>query len=647
VVLSEGLWKRAYGADPRILGRGLRIDGEVRTVVGVAPDALRAPGPGDLDSDLWLPIPGDGSEPGLNVLARLGEGVTLEQARERLAALDLAAAESERSGWDTRLVPVSEMATASLRSPLRAVGAAVALLLLISCLNVANLLLARGDARRRDTAVRAALGAGGARLGREVLLETGALAGAAPALGLALAVGSLAAIRRLRPDELSLLDSARLDPLVTALAVLAAVGTVLLFGALPLLHRVRTRPGAVLADRGGTSGGDSVALRRLLLVGEVALSFALLASAVQLVATLERMRARDPGIAADELLAVTLSLPDWRFPDHPERDATLARIVEGARRLPGVADVTVANGVPPRAGIYFGQPEAEGQPAPPDQKEGNVVFFGQSVGTGYFEAVGQRIVAGRGFTAEDLRAEPQPWVLSEAAAARWFPAARAAVGGRFRLDDGDWHTVVGVVADVWSTGSATDPGYPQLYTPLEEGEGGVLVLRVADPGAVAPDVRALVRDIDVEIPVTDVQPVAALYREALARERMIAALLAAFAVTAALLATVGLYGVVVQLAVRRTREFGIRISLGAGRRSIFALALRGGVVAVALGLSAGAGVAWAGLRFLEVGIAGLGEASVPAFVGAGALLAAATLLAMGIPAARAARTDPTEALRSE
>jgi hypothetical protein len=310
-----------------------------------------------------------------------------------------------------------------------------------------------------------------------------------------------------------------------------------------------------------------------------------------------------------------------------------------------VKDVTVATGVPPRAGIYFGQPQAEGQRSP-DGVEGNVVFFGQSVGTGYFGVVGQRVVAGRGFTSADMRAEPQPWVLSETAAARYFPDGRA-VGGRFRLDEDEWHPIVGIVADVWSTGSATDPGYPQLYTPTTVGEGWFLVVRTLDPSAIAADVRALVRDVDLEIPVTDVQPIAALYREALARERMIAALLAAFAVTAALLAAVGLYGVVVQLAVRRTREFGIRISLGAERRSIFALALRSGAVAVAVGLGAGAGVAWAGLRFLGVGIAGLGEADASAFVGAAALLGVATLLAMGVPAARAARTDPTASLRAE
>jgi putative ABC transport system permease protein len=645
-LLSEGYWKRAFGAHRDILGRTVTLEGEPRTVVGVAPEALRAPGPGHPPIDVWLPLPADGAQSGVNVFARLREGVTLEQAQERVRALDLAAAENEASPWRTRLVPVSEFASARLRNALKAVGAAVALLLLIACINVANLLLARGDARRRETAVRAALGAGRLRLGRELLLESALVSMGASAVGLGLATGALGLVHRLRPEDLQLLDRARLDPTVTLAAVGVAIGTALAFGVIPVLSRVRTRPGVVLSQRRGTADGDSVGLRRLLLAGEIALSFALLAGAIQIAAELDRVRSRDPGLAVDELLGVSVRLPEWRFAEDADREDALVRIRRSLQGLPGVEAVTVASGAPPAAGIFFGEASAEGQP--PTEDAGKAVpMFGNSVEPGYFSTVGQAVLEGRGFTEEDLRADPRPVLLGESAARKYFPDG-GAVGGHFRLGAGDaWRPVIGVVRDVWATGSATDPGYPQLYMLRDEGSARMVVVRTADPAAVAGMVRAAVRAVDPEIPVVEMRTVASRYGEALARERLIGALLAAFAATAAALAAVGLYGVAAQLAVRRVREFGIRISLGAERRSIFALALRGGATTLLLGLLAGTALAWAGLRFLRAGVAGLDGAHPYAFLAAMLLLAAATLIATGLPAARAARTDPVEAMRAD
>jgi predicted permease len=646
VVLSEKYWKRAFGADRDILGRAVTLGGEPRTVVGVAPEALRAPGPGHPPIDVWLPLPGDGSQPGVNVFARLREDVTLDHAQERVRALDLSAAENEASPWKTRLVPVSEFASGRLRNALKAVGAAVALLLLIACINVANLLLARGDARRKETAVRAALGAGRVRLGRELLLESTLVSVAASVLGLGLATGALGLVHRLRPESLQILDRAHLDPTVTLAAVGVAIATALAFGVIPLLSRVRTRPGVVLSQRRGTADGDSVGLRRLLLAGEIALSFALLAGAIQIAAELDRVRSRDPGLAVDELLAVSVRLPDWRFADDAGREDALVRIRRRLQGLPGVEAATVASGSPPAAGIFFGDASAEGQP--PTEDAGKAVpLFGNSVEPGYFATVGQAVLEGRAFTEEDVRADPRPILLGESAARKYFPDG-GAVGGHFRLGEGDvWRPVIGIVRDVWATGSATDPGYPQLYMLRDEGSARVVLVRASDPGAVAGKVRDAVRAVDAEIPVVEMRTVASRYREALAREHLIGVLLAAFAVTAAALAAVGLYGVAVQISVRRVREFGIRISLGAGRRSIFALTLRGGATTLVLGLLAGTGLAWAGLRFLKAGVAGLDGAHPGAFLAAMLVLGATTLLATGVPAARAARTDPVEAMRTE
>jgi hypothetical protein len=308
--------------------------------------------------------------------------------------------------------------------------------------------------------------------------------------------------------------------------------------------------------------------------------------------------------------------------------------------------VTVATGAPPDLGVFFGAASAEGQPATADGGKA-VLFFGNSVDPGYFSATGQSILEGRPFAPEDAGSDPDPMILGESAAKKYFPDG-GAVGGRFRLgDEGPWHPVIGVARDIWATGSATDPGYGQLYVPRDRGRGRSVLIRTADPSSVAEQVREAVRSVDTEIPVVQMRAVAEGYRDALARERMIGALLAAFAITAALLSAVGLYGVAAQLAVRRVREFGIRISLGAERRSIFTLALRGGALTLLLGLLGGAALGWGGLRLLRAGVAGLDAAHPGAFVAAALLLSVATLLAMGLPAVRAAGTDPVEAMRVE
>lgn len=646
MLLSEGFWKRAFGGDPGVLGRSLRIEGKARTVVGVVPDALQPPGPGDGVVDVWLPLPEDGSVAGLEVFARLRDGATLEHAREETKALDLAASEADKSAWATRLVPVAKMVTSNLVSPLKVAGVAVALLLLIACINVANLLLARGDARMRETAVRAAVGAGRLRLARETLFESALIAGAASVVGLGLAAGAVNVVRAVHPREWTLLSSVHLHPVVTAAAVLCAVTTVLVFGTVPLVHRVRTHPGEVLTERSGTAGRNSIAVRRLFLAGEVALSFALLAGGVQVVGTLARVEARDPGLAVHQLLAVNVKLPDWRFSDAVSKEAALGRIRDEIARLPGVRGVTLATGAPPHTGIFVGPAQAEGY-SHDDSARGPGFFFGNQVSPGYFRTVGQRLVEGRTFTRADVDAEPAPFILSESAAKKYFPRGDA-VRGRFRMSpSGPWHPVIGVVRDVWASGAATDPGYPQLYMLRSQGEGSAILVRTANPSKLAAAVRQAILSVDREIPILSVQPLATLYRQALARERLIAILLAAFALTAAMLASVGLYGVVSQLAIRRTREFGIRISLGAERYTIFALAMRGGVLPVGLGLVVGAGLAWAGIRLLKTGVAGLSAADPVAFLGAGLLLALATLIATGVPAVRAARTDAIDALRVE
>lgn len=642
VALGEGLWRGRFGADPGVVGRTLRIDGEPREVVGVLPAGLTTPSAAVLETDLWLPLADSDETGGLGLFARLAPGVSLEAARERVRTV--AGEDGEAPEWEIHLVPAGSLETQGLHDPLRVVAVAVALLLLIACANVASLMLARADRRARETAVRSALGAGRGRLVREALVEAVVVALLGCVGGLAVARLALEAIAWLRPAGLRLLEGLGLEPPVLGAALVTSLATVLAFGVLPAVRRARRDPSAALGDRSGVAGRDSSRLRRGLLVAEVALSFALLVVAIQLMESLAELGGRETGFASDEVVDLRLTVPGWRFPDPDSKEAVLRELTARIAALPGVRGVARGNGVPPRTGVFFGTPAVGGAPTDPDAT--GEIFFGNSVTPGYFETLGQEIVAGRSFTEEEWRDGADVIVMGRSAAERFFPDGRA-VGGRFRLDDQPWRTVIGVVDDVLALGTAHPPTHGQIYVPASRGAAHTLAIRTDTPAALAGALRGLVAQVDPELAVSSVGPVSDDYRAALAQERLLAFLAAAFALTAALLASVGLYGVVAWIAVRRTREFGIRISVGAGRGAVFALVIRWGLAAVGLGLVVGAAVGWLGLRAAGHGVAGLDSPRPLAFLLAAALLGCVTLVAASAPARRAARIDPVEALRAE
>jgi predicted permease len=642
VALGERLWRGRFGADPGVIGRTLRIDGEPREVIGVLPAGLTPPSAAVLETDLWLPLADSDETGGLELFARLAPGMSLEGARERVGAVG--AEDGEAAEWELYLVPAGSLETQGLQDPLRVVAVAVALLLLIACANVASLMLARADRRARETAVRSALGAGRARLVREALLEALAVALLGCVGGLGVARLALEGIARYRPDGLQLLDGLSLQLPVLGAALLTSLATVLLFGVLPALRRARRDPSGALGGRSGVAGRDSSRLRRGLLVAEVALSFALLVVAIQLVESLAELGGRETGFASDQVVDLRLTVPGWRFPDADSKEAVLGDLAARIAALPGVRGVARGNGVPPQTGIFFGTPAVGGAPADPDAT--GEIFFGNSVTPGYFETLGQEVVEGRSFTEEEWRDGADVMVMGRSAAERFFPDGQV-VGGRFRLDDQPWRTVIGVVDDVLALGTAHPPTHGQIYVPAARGASHTLVVRTETPEAVAGALRSLVADVAPEIAVNSVGPVSDDYRAALAQERLLAFLAAAFALTAALLAAVGLYGVVAWITARRTREFGIRISVGAGRAAVFTLVVRWALGAVGLGLAVGVGVGWLGLRATGHGVAGLDSPRPLAFVLAAALLGCVTLVAASAPARRAARIDPVEALRAE
>lgn len=638
-LLSYGLWRGAFGGDRGVIGRAVTLDGEPWTVIGVMPaDAVRPNGePSPVD--LWLPLTEDAEY--RQMVARLGPGVSMEAASERVDALFREADANAVAGGT--LTSARLFRAGGLDDPLRVLMLAVSLLLLIACVNVSNLLLQRAASRQRETAVRAALGAGRLRLIRQFMAESLLLALTGCALGIGIAAGSLSLVRSIRPTDLSALRTVGLDGNVLLFSVGVSLVAGLLFGVLPAIQGARPAATNPLAGSARQDGGASSARFRWSLVGvELALSFALLVGATLLVGTLRDHAARDSGYSPELVVDVGVTLPAWRYEHPAARTAAFDRMAARIGRIAGIDRVALADGVPPAVGVWFGRLQVDGQ-AP--QQEATI-FHGAAVDGEFPATIGQPLLSGRAFTAADRTADAHPVILGESAARRLFPEGDA-VGRRFSFGDAD-HTVIGVVGDIAIVGLGSKTDRPIAYRPIRTVNSRMhLVVRTArEDDALAAELRSAVRAEEAEA-LVEIARGDDLLGASLARERFTTALLAAFAAIALLLSGVGLYGVVAQIVTARTYEIGVRVSLGADARRIRVLVLRTGLVATAAGLAGGAVLAAVGLRLLGSTMFGLDRPSPGAYAVAAALLGAIALLAMWRPAERAARTDPARAIRAE
>lgn len=647
LLLGHALWKDRFGGDPRVLGQTLSLDGDPWTVVGVMPAGARLLGFELLDMDLWRPLP-ESMRESRQVVAVLRAGVSLDTVNRRLASLDERLASEEgapREGRGEALL-VGALVGRSYQDALRVLQAGAALLLLITCANVSSLLLHRAASRRRETAVRAALGAGRGRLARQLLLESLLLALLGGAAGVALAREGMVATVALRPDGLAALAGLRLDGRVLLLALAATLGTGILFGLLPAWQV--TRPGATECLRGGARGGSDGPggrARWALVAGEMALSFALVLGTTAVLGTLVGLQRTDPGFRASEVVVLDAVLPEWRYGTPAERDDAFEGLRRRLATLPGVERVATSMGAPPGAGIWFGALEVEGRP--PDDETS--VLHGPAVSPGYFAAMGQPVLEGRPFTDEESGSDAHVLILGEGAARRLF-AGESPVGRRMRVGGGDWFTVLGVVTDVAMTGLGATRTVLQAYRPLPNGVGDrTFLVRIA-PGTDPRDLLPTIRQVASRVPgirLDGLSTAEARLRDTLARERFTTGLLGTFTGLALILAAVGLYGVVSQVVGGRTREIGIRMALGARSTSIGALVLRNGALAVVAGLVAGAGLVALGLPVLKSRLVGLEGRGAAPWAAATLILVATTLLASWLPARRATRVDPSEALRTE
>lgn len=651
VMLGDALWRSRFGADPDVLGETMALNGEPYVVVGVVPPGFAPPSLLASKPEAYVPLVLSDAGGGLRVAARLAEGVTLEQARTELVSLRDRDEDASDGGlqWTGEPVRPVEFLGSRLKDGVVLLMVAVSLLLLIACINISNLLLSRAHGRQRETAVRAALGASRGRLLRQMLVESTMVSIVGGVLGVLAAVWMLDALVTLRPEGLEVLDRVSLDGTVLVFAFVVALVTGLVFGLLPALQASGSR--ALESLRSGSRTDESGAFGRRFRMGlvavEVALSFALLAGAGLLVRTVRELGTVDPGFEPDGLVAAFIDLPEWKYGDAASRTGFADALEARVDALPAVQSVAMASGVPPESGVNFGAGlEVEGGPAPgPDAPK---MYFGNEADADYFRVLGQPLVSGRGFTAREIRDEAPVWVLGEGTARQLF-GDEEAVGRRVRFAGTDtWHTVVGVARDVRLNGLSILEDDLQLYEPLDPSTSYVLIARATgDPAALTEPVRQLAAGIDADVPVRRVATVSSMMRDSMARQRFMMVLLVVFAAVAAALAAIGLYGVLSSLVGRRTREIGIRMSLGADPGSILGMVLRQGAGATALGIVAGLGIALAGARIIASQLYGVGRFDPVTYGAVAALLAAIAVLAAWLPARRAASVDPVEAMRAE
>jgi putative ABC transport system permease protein len=656
VVLSHGLWSQRFGADPAVIGRGLRLDGEPYTIVGVMPRGFAFP---DQTARLWTPLAFKPAETAyrtrrqFSVIGRLAPGATVAQADAELdgIARGLAAQypDSHR-GWSASVVPAHQVVVGSSRRPLLVLLGAVGFVLLIACANVGSLLLARANARQREIAVRVALGASRGRLLRQLLVESLLLATAGGGLGALLAVWSEELLAALLPEHWPRFGSLGVNATVLGFTAALALATTLAAGLAPALEACRAPLGASLKTEGGraTATAGQRRLRRLLVVSEVALAVVLLVGAGLMVRTLYRLQRVDPGFDPERLLAATLYLPDNRYPRDPQQTAFFSDLLGRVRSLPGVVAAGAVTTLPmSRVGIDHDVPVGVvGRVLSDDQGPQADLRIASP---GYFGALGVPLLRGRDFTEADREQAPLVAIVNRTFADRLLPGEDP-VGQQVRWGrSGRVVQIVGVVGAVRHRGLADRPR-PELYVPYRQLQYGsmTLVVRTAgDPAAVAAALKDQVYALDPGQPLTALATMNTLLADSVAGRRSQMLLLGAFAALALALAAVGIYGVVSHAVGQRTREIGIRIALGARAWDVLRLVLHDGLGLVSLGLGLGLAAALGLAGALDDLLFDVSPRDPLTLAAVAALLLGVALAACGLPARRASRVDPVRALRYE
>jgi len=661
-VISHPLWQRTFAGDPGVVGRHVMLNGHDVTIVGVAPPQFGGMMVG-LRFDIWLPVtlleiltPERGTlasrdERPLSGIARLRPGATIEQARQEVNALHRRLAQLYPENRNTTVLVRRYRdtgATGLLAPVFGALLGVTVLVLLVSCANLANLLLGRAVARQREIGIRLAVGAGRARLVRQLVTESLVLALGGGAMGVLIALWGRDGVRAFIPTApLPIVFDLPLDTRVLAFAIVTTLFTGIVFGLIPAIQTSRLDLVPALRDCAATGPALRSRLQAGLVVSQVALSLVCLACAGLFVRGVQRAQSVDIGLGdPGGVLLVGTNLHLAGFSSDSTGLPALERLLAEVRALPGVRSAGVATLVP--LGIVGRRPrdvEIEGYQPRPDEKP---TTSANSVSPGYFETVHAAVLRGRGFTAEDRPASQPVAVVNETFARRYWPG-RDALGMRLRLSDGAWHSVVGIARD-GKYRSLDEPAQPLAYFPIQQRYSESFTLHVrtdGDPRRLQQALRRAFQRVSPDLPVADVTTLAEHVQEATFVQRLGAWSLTAFGALALLLSAVGLYGVLAFSVARRTREMGVRIALGASRRDVLTLVVGKAMRLTAVGLGVGVVLAAGAGQLLRSQIFGVSPLDPVTFGGVLGLLAAVALLAAWLPARRAAKVDPIVALQAE
>jgi len=657
VILSHGLWKRRFGEDPSIIGQMISLDGKNYTVVGVMPDRFYFP---TKDVDLWVPWGFDPTKIAnlrrphfMRVVARLKSGKTPAQAQTEMNTI-AGRLEQEYPGTNTQMGAglglLHDWTVTDTRLPLLILLAAVGFILLISCANIANLLLARAATRMREMAIRTALGAGRRRIVRQLLTESLVMSAGGGALGLLLAVWGKELLLAFSPGNIPRFDEISVDATVFGFTLGITFLTTLIFGLVPALASSKVDLTTSLKEGGQKGGGDSRhnRARNLFVVLEVAFALMLLIGAGLMIKSFVRLQRVDPGFDPDNILTLAISLPGSKYKEDPQLISFYQQALERIKSLPTVGDAAVTLALPSQGAAWTSDFSIEGR-APEDY--GKEVRH-NVVSSDYFRTMKVPLAGGRLFTDYDDKDHPMVVVINEALA-RGFFSNEDPIGKRLKFSkpevEDDWITIVGVVKNEKLEGLAAEvkPEVYQSFLQTANNSANFVVRTTTDPRALTTAVRTEISAIDKDIPIFNVKTMKEVLYESIARERFTVLLLTIFAGVALILSAIGIYGVMSYAVTERTHEIGIRMALGANTSDVLKLVVRQGIKLALAGVGLGIAGAFALTRLIANLLFGVGATDPLTFTVISLLLTSVALLACWLPARRAAKVDPMVALRYE
>ena len=666
--ISYGTWQSVFAGDPNVVGRETYLDGLKCTIIGVMPKGFQFP-PGEQEpAQIWTALRLDPANPGNRgghnyyLLGRMKPGVTAGQAQGELASMVQSYGEKKVPKIHsfhpkTHTIvsfPLQAEVVSSVRPALLMLLGAVAFVLLIASVNVANLLLARAEARRREIAIRGALGAGLVRLARQFVTEGILLAFCGAVLGVALSFGGVRLVQITNAGGIPRADEISMDWRVLLFTLGTSLITGVLFGLAPLAPLLVRGISESLKDTAGstTAAAGAQIFRRILVAGELAMALVLLIGCGLMLRAFWKLQEVHTGLKAENVITMRISLPSGTYTDNAKITGFWTRLDDRLTNLPGVQSAALVSGLAPMRPPNMNDTDIEGFVQTQDGPIQNVDFY-QAVSKDYFATMGIRLMDGRLFDARDVQGAPDVVLINKTMAMTFWPRQNP-IGRRTRPGGSkEWSTVVGVVDDVKNAG-LDRPAGTELYLPYRQPAGAgssdmyvVMRTQAGDPRSLASVVREQLNEIDPSLPLADVRLMEDVLSRAQARPRFLTLLLSLFSIVALAIATVGIYGVVSYSVARRTKEFGLRMVLGAQGGDVLGLVMKQGAGMVAIGIVAGLATAFALTRLMASLLFGVTATDLPTFAAVTVVLFGVALAACYVPARRATRVDPIQTLRYE